>query len=104
MGACVQNVISMMEASTRRDDVGPYVIFLGSTIIGMVGAVRLSRESSEHELYYHLGRPYWGWGYATEAASAVIDQIFSMPLVHRVSAEVVAENAASIPAFLKRPA
>lgn len=93
---CVQNVIAMMDVSNKRDDAGPYVIFLGNTIIGMAGAVRMSRESSEHELYYHLGRSWWGSGYATEAASAVVDLVFSMPLVHRICAEVVAENIASI--------
>lgn len=94
--SCVQNVVGMIESGNRRDDQGPYVIFLGEDIIGMAGAVRMSRDSSEHELYYHLGKPWWGFGYATEAASAVVDQIFSMPLVHRVSAEVVAENIGSI--------
>jgi ribosomal-protein-alanine N-acetyltransferase len=96
MDSCLQSVVSMIEAGSRHEDEGPYVIFLGPAVIGMAGAVKLSRDSSEYELYYHLGRPYWGRGFATEAASAVVDQIFSMPLVHRVSAEVVAENAASI--------
>jgi [ribosomal protein S5]-alanine N-acetyltransferase len=95
IASCVQNVVVMMDLSGKRDDTGPYVVLLGNTVIGMVGAVRMSRESSEHEIYYHLGRPWWGKGYATEAASAVIDQVFTMPLVHRISAEVVAENIAS---------
>ncbi len=96
MAGCVTNIMVMIDASGKREDCGPYVIYLGGTIIGMAGAVRISRESSEHELYYHLGRAWWGNGYATEAALAVIDEIFTMPLVHRVSAEVVAENIASI--------
>lgn len=94
--SCVQNVIGMIDSGNRRDDVGPYAIFLGPFLIGMAGAVRMSRESGEHELYYHLSKQWWGYGYATEAASAVVDQVFSMPLVHRVCAEVVAENIASI--------
>jgi [ribosomal protein S5]-alanine N-acetyltransferase len=96
MGACVQNVMNMMEAGARREDAGPYALFLGPALIGLAGAVKLSKETSEYELYYHLGRPYWGRGYATEAARAVIGRIFAMPLVHRVSAEAVAENTASI--------
>jgi [ribosomal protein S5]-alanine N-acetyltransferase len=94
--SCVQNVVGLIDSSNRRNDEGPYVILLDQCVIGMVGAVRMSRDSGEHELYYHLGKPWWGLGYATEAASAVVDQIFSMPLVHRVSAEVVAENIASV--------
>jgi [ribosomal protein S5]-alanine N-acetyltransferase len=96
MSSCVQNILNLIDSSNRREDVGPYVIMLGSTVIGMAGAVRMSRDSGEHEVYYHLGKPWWGKGYASEAASAVIDSIYSMPLVHRVSAEVVAENIASI--------
>lgn len=96
MAGCVTNIMVMIDASGKREDCGPYAICLGGAVIGMAGAVKISRESSEHELYYHLGRPWWGSGYGTEAASAVVDEVFAMPLVHRVSAEVVAENIASI--------
>jgi ribosomal-protein-alanine N-acetyltransferase len=96
LGACAQGVQNMITAGARREDIGPYAIFLGPALIGMAGAVKLSRETSEYELYYHLGRPWWGHGYATEAASAVVDRIFSMPQLYRMSAEVVAENAPSV--------
>lgn len=96
MGACAQGVQNMMEAGARRDDAGPYAIFLGQELIGLAGAVKLSRETSEYELFYHLGRDWWGCGYASEAASAVRDRVFQISSVHRMSAEVVAENAASV--------
>lgn len=96
VGTCMQNLLTLLDSSARREDAGPCGIFFGTLLIGVVGAVRLSKESCEHELYYHLGRPYWGRGYATEAAGAMIDHLFSLPRVHRVSAEVVTENLASI--------
>jgi RimJ/RimL family protein N-acetyltransferase len=38
---------------------------------------------------------YWGNGYATEAASAMVAYGFDELKVHRVSASLVADNAAS---------
>ncbi len=36
-----------------------------------LGAIGLHLENGSHELGYWLGRPYWGQGYASEAARAV---------------------------------
>lgn len=94
--ACAQSIAGMLESSRRREDTGPYTIFLGETPIGMAGAVRIAWESGEHELYFNLGKQWWGNGYATEAALAVMEQVFSAPLVHRVCAEVVTANTGSI--------
>lgn len=96
MSGCLQAISNMNEMSLRREDAGPFAILLGGAVIGLAGSVRLSRDSGEHELYYHLGRPYWGKGYATEAAGAVVDHVFSMPLVHRICAEVVVSNIGSV--------
>jgi len=50
---------------TARDD----------TILGACGIAR--RAGQPPELGYWLGVPYWGRGYATEAARAVIDHAFA---------------------------
>lgn len=39
----------------------------------LVGACGLGDRNGEPELGYWIARPYWGLGYATEAAHAVID-------------------------------
>ncbi len=39
----------------------------------LVGGVGLHREGNDLELGYWIARPYWGLGFATEAAQAVTD-------------------------------
>ena len=54
------------------------IVFLiatrGGTVIGGCGIARFGEESPE--IGYWLGVPFWGQGYATEAARAVIDHAF----------------------------
>jgi len=45
---------------------------------------------------YILNRSYWGHGYATEAAKALVDHLFSERGVHRVYASCDPENHASV--------
>jgi RimJ/RimL family protein N-acetyltransferase len=47
---------------------------LGGTVIGACGIARL--DGKQPEIGYWLGVPFWGKGYATEAARAVIDLAF----------------------------
>ena len=52
--------------------------------------------SGEIEIGWHLGREYWGMGYATEAAKAVAEYGFRMnPEVPRFLAVVYPKNTAS---------
>ena len=39
----------------------------------LVGGIGLQQDGDELELGYWIARPYWGLGFATEAARAVID-------------------------------
>jgi ribosomal-protein-alanine N-acetyltransferase len=45
---------------------------------------------------YILNRSYWGHGYATEAAKALVDHLFNELGVHRVYASCDPENHASV--------
>lgn len=38
----------------------------------LIGSVGLARDGDEVELGYWIGRPFWGQGYATEAARAML--------------------------------
>jgi [ribosomal protein S5]-alanine N-acetyltransferase len=62
----------------------------------LVGVVTLRPVAGEQEnLGYWIGRPYWGRGYASAAASAVIALAFSCLEVDTVTASHITRNAAS---------
>lgn len=65
--------------------------------VGLVGAVglELSAQHRRGELGYWIGRPYWGRGFATEAARAVIAFAFETLELHRVQAMHFTRNPAS---------
>jgi RimJ/RimL family protein N-acetyltransferase len=53
-------------------------------------------EHEEVEVGWHLGKAYWGRGYATEGARAAIEHGFSRCGLDVIYAVVVPENTASI--------
>jgi RimJ/RimL family protein N-acetyltransferase len=63
---------------------GTYAITIGGEVIGACGLdVRSPRvppqageDKMEAELGYWIGRPFWGYGYMTEAARRLIDHAF----------------------------
>lgn len=55
-------------------------------LLGAAGLVEINHRHERAELGFWVGRPYRGWGYATEAARAVIEYGFSVPGLHRISA------------------
>jgi RimJ/RimL family protein N-acetyltransferase len=56
---------------------------------------RLEPAHQHAELGYWIGVPYWGNGYATEAAQAMLDYGFATLGLHRVYASHVGGNTAS---------
>ena len=64
----------------------------GGELMGMISARRVEWRV---DLGYVLGRKFWGRGYMTEAARAVIDWALSEPEVFRVWAVCDVENPAS---------
>lgn len=62
----------------------------------LVGAIGLRPVAAEHgNLGYWIGRPYWGRGYATAAARAVIALAFGLLDVDALTAPHLARNPAS---------
>jgi RimJ/RimL family protein N-acetyltransferase len=61
------------------------------------GAIALSNNKScnHGELAYWIGEPYWGRGYATEAAKAVLQFAFKEVKLHKVFARYFSSNIAS---------
>jgi len=64
---------------------------------GLVGAISLRIELAQRraELGYWIGRPYWGRGYATEAARAMIAWGFAHVGLSRIYAHHMTRNPAS---------
>lgn len=61
-------------AARQHDRLLPnfFVTLPGADGARLIGSVGLSRDGDDIELGYWIGRPFWGQGYATEAARAVL--------------------------------
>ena len=63
-------------------------------LVGSAG-LRIDPGHRHAELGYWIGRPYWGRGYATEAAHLVVHYGFQQRDMHRIIARHLARNPAS---------
>lgn len=76
-------------------DIGWVITLKGDRqLIGWCGAGS-AEGSTEAELVYSLGKPYWGRGFATEAARALVRYSFENTAWERMVAAIVPGNAAS---------
>jgi ribosomal-protein-alanine N-acetyltransferase len=66
----------------------------GGTLVGSI-ALHLNARDDNGEIGYWIGRPYWGQGYATEAAREVVRYGFEELRLHRVHANHLDSNPAS---------
>jgi RimJ/RimL family protein N-acetyltransferase len=69
----VADAEQFIAAINRRDEESCWAVGHSGALIGMCGLVPAEREA---EIGYWLGAPFWGRGFATEAARAVIDHAF----------------------------
>lgn len=63
----------------------------------LIGAISISidKQNSTGELGFWIGKPYWGGGYCTEAAAAVLRYGFEIWALNKVFARHFAGNPAS---------
>jgi [ribosomal protein S5]-alanine N-acetyltransferase len=63
----------------------------------LYGAIALSNNGSYHhgEIAYWIGEGFWGNGYATEAAQAILQFAFDVKQYHKVFARYFRSNPAS---------
>ncbi len=66
----------------------------GGEMVGSIGLI-ISAEHGRAELGYWVGRAFWGAGYCTEAARAVVDFGFRVLGLNRVQAHHFTRNPAS---------
>jgi RimJ/RimL family protein N-acetyltransferase len=81
-----QQGVSCIFAIVRKTD---------QVLIGSISFIAIEQEHSRAELGYWVGKPYWGKGYATEAADALVQYGFNELGLNRIFAEHLSRNPAS---------
>ncbi len=65
-------------------------------IIGVVGLIKIDLNNKNGELGYWLGQNYWGQGIGQEAVKLILNYAFNKLKLHRIYAQVIPVNLASI--------
>lgn len=86
--------------SERKECTFAIVLKDGQHLIGGIG-LTLSMAHLRGELGYWIGTPFWGQGYCTEAARAVLDYGFNTIGLHRIEGRNMSRNPASGRVMLK---
>lgn len=74
----VENALAWIETAVAGDECKFLVIRKSdNTILGAAGCAAMDERDTE--IGFWIGEPFWGNGFATEAAQAVIDHIFAIP-------------------------
>lgn len=61
----------------------------------LLGCVGASFDADSAELGYWFGQAYWGQGYATEAAQALVHYVLSLPNIRQMTSSHLLTNPAS---------
>ena len=69
---CVEDAEAFIARLERRDTDREVVFAIENQDDGLLGVLGLHPSPAGPEIGYWLGRPFWGRGYATEAASAAL--------------------------------
>jgi RimJ/RimL family protein N-acetyltransferase len=67
----------------------------GGELLGAIGLAGINRRHSHAELGYWIGKRFWGQGFASEAAAAMVNYAFGELGLHRVYAMCFSRNPAS---------
>lgn len=100
----IDECINYIEHQINRTDkefIDRFVILLNNKAIGIAGCICMEKENFTYGLYYQISRVHWGYGYASEAASALMQYVLNEHPNAIFRAEVVSDNPASA-AVLKK--
>jgi len=87
-------IASHADAFRERERVTLAITDSSGTLVGAI-SLRLELGHERAELGYWIGVPYWGRGYATEAAGAMVGYGFKELGLNRIFAHHLARNPAS---------
>lgn len=94
-GAAMQWIDTHAAAWAAKTELSCAIVRLADdALVGAVG-LRLDVQQRAAELGYWIGLPYWGSGYATEAARAMLELAFTDLKLTRVQAHYLLRNPAS---------
>jgi ribosomal-protein-alanine N-acetyltransferase len=94
-GMAEQWINSLQERFEQGEFVNLAVVLLADgALIGSIG-LQINQAHENAELGYWIGKPYWGNGYCTEAARAVLHYGFTKLGLHRIAAHHLSRNPAS---------
>jgi ribosomal-protein-alanine N-acetyltransferase len=82
-------------AAQRGDEINLAICLLAGRGLVGGGILRPDLDHDHAELGYWIGVPYWGNGYATEAARALVRYGFEELALHRIYASHTSSNPAS---------
>ena len=89
-----------LENYRQKSGIGPWAVVEKSSeeVVGYCGLFHFPDVCGhpETEIGYRLARPYWGRGYATEAARAVLNYTFNILCLPRLISIIDPLNARSI--------
>ncbi|MFZ0370009.1 MAG: GNAT family N-acetyltransferase, partial [Halobacillus sp.] len=91
-----QNWIRTHEEWIKEGKAYPMAMVLKSTneLVGTM-TLRVDHKHKKGELAYWVGKPYWGKGYASEAAARMVEYGFETLQLNRVWSAAISENPAS---------
>jgi ribosomal-protein-alanine N-acetyltransferase len=88
--------ISTHQTSFERGELVNFAVTLreGGTLVGAIGLV-ITQRYNRAEMGYWIGKPYWGRGYCSEAAMALVKYGFGELELNRIFAHHFTRNPAS---------
>lgn len=101
------DMISIQIGRTNKDFTDRFIILSGEKAIGIAGCAVMNEITSDSVrkpafgLYYQLSKRYWGNGYASECAKAIVGYVFEHYPNAVIKADAVSVNAASLAVLRK---
>jgi RimJ/RimL family protein N-acetyltransferase len=91
----VQMFLDQQQEQPRRKFQLAVTLKAGHQLIGTCGIRLKTADAREGDIGYELSPAYWGQGYATEAARAIVQFGFAELRLHRIWSWCIADNVGS---------